>query len=304
MAWFKRISLFLLVNFLVIITLSFLLHLFGVRPYLNRYGIDYNQLALFALIWGMGGAFISLALSRKMAKWLMGVKVIDPETRDPELRDLVQLVHHLARSAGLATLPQVGIYESPEPNAFATGPTRSRSLVAVSSGLLQRMNPSELEGVLGHEITHITNGDMVTMTLLQGVVNAFVIFLARAIAFAITQAGRDRDDNRRSGFGSYFLVQFALEIVFMMLGSIVVAAFSRYREFRADAGGARLAGREKMVGALQALQRTFELADPRAPKALQIFKISSRSTGWLRLFATHPPLEERIRRLQSPHNIP
>lgn len=254
----------------------------------------------------MGGAFISLALSRQMAKWMMGVKVIDPRvidpaTRESELQGLVQTVHHLCRAAGLTTMPQVGIYQSPEPNAFATGPTKARSLVAVSTGLLQRMNEKELEGVLGHEISHIANGDMVTMTLLQGVVNAFVMFLARAIAFAIAQAGNRRDDdNRGFSYGSYFLVQFALEIVFMILGSMVVAWFSRYREFRADAGGARLAGRDKMIGALEALQRNLDIIDPRTKPAFQSLQISSRRGGFLRLFSTHPPLGERIRRLQIP----
>lgn len=300
MAFFKRIFLFLLLNILVVMTISIVLHILGIRPYLTRYGLDYNSLAAFCLIWGMGGAFISLGLSRIMAKWMMGVQAIDPETRDPDLRNLVEIVHSLARRGGLTTMPKVGVYNSPEVNAFATGPTKSRSLVAVSAGLLQRMNREEIEGVLGHEMTHILNGDMVTMTLLQGVINAFVMFLARAIAFALAQTGRSRDDNRGLSFGSYFLVQFVLEVCFMILGSIVVAAFSRHREYRADIGGARLAGREKMVGALAALQRTYEIVDPRAQQsAVQALKIHGRPTGLMRLFASHPPLAERIRRLQS-----
>ncbi|HAR43341.1 MAG TPA: protease HtpX, partial [Bdellovibrionales bacterium] len=190
MAWFKRISLFLLVNFLVIITISVILKLLGIQPYLTAYGIDYGNLMAFCLVWGMGGAFISLALSRIIAKFAMGVKVIAPDTHDPALQDLVQMVHQLAKSAGLPAMPEVGIYNSPEVNAFATGPTKSRALVAVSTGLLQRMHRAEVEGVLGHEIAHVANGDMVTMTLIQGVVNAFVMFLARAIAFALAQAMR------------------------------------------------------------------------------------------------------------------
>jgi heat shock protein HtpX len=257
----------------------------------------------FCLIWGMGGAFISLALSRVMAKWMMGVQVIDPNTRDADLQQLLQLVYGLAKGAHLSTMPQVGIYDSPELNAFATGPTKSRSLVAVSSGLLSRMTPEQLEGVLGHEITHIANGDMVTMTLLQGVINAFVMFLARVIAFAIAQALRGDRDERRGGEGmsymTFYLVQFVLEIIFMILGSIVVATFSRWREYRADAGGARLAGRENMISALQALQRTYETVDMKAQPAVQALKISSKPRGVLSFFSTHPPLEERIARLQA-----
>ncbi len=299
MSWFKRIFLFLALNFLIITTISIVLNILGIQPYLNSRGIDYGSLMAFCLVWGMGGAFISLALSKQMAKWMMGVRVIDPATQDPQLQSLVEIVHRLARAARLKSMPEVGIYDSPEVNAFATGPTRSRSIVAASRGLLERMNSAEVEGVLGHEITHIANGDMVTMTLLQGVVNAFVMFLARAIAFALAQGGRSRDDNRGFSFGSYFLVQFVLQVCFMILGSILIAWFSRYREYRADAGGARLAGKEKMIGALQALQRNLELVDPRAQPAAQMLKISPRPAGMFRFFSTHPPLEKRIARLQA-----
>lgn len=296
---FKRVSLFLLVNFLVVLTVSVILNVLGVKPYLRSYGMDYPSLMAFCLVWGMGGAFISLALSRKMAKWMMGVRVIDPATGQSGELALVQMVHGLCQKAGLSSMPEVGIYESPEVNAFATGPTKSRSLVAVSRGLMQKMNRTELEGVLGHEIAHIANGDMVTMTLLQGVVNAFVIFLARAVAFALAQAGRDRDEEHGFAFGTYYLLQFILEIIFMILGSLVVAWFSRHREFRADHGGAQVAGRPQMIGALQALQRCHELVDPRAQPAVKALKISTRSSGFLRFFSTHPPLEERIARLQQ-----
>ena len=297
MAWFKRIFLFMLVNIVVVATISILLHVLGVKPYLTRYGMDYQSLAIFCLVWGMGGAFISLLMSKQMAKWMMGVRIIDPNGGDRDERLLVQMVHALSQKAGLSKMPEVGIYDSPEVNAFATGPTRSNALVAVSRGLLSRMNEAEVEGVLGHEITHVANGDMVTMTLVQGVVNAFVMFLARVIAFAIANAGRDREERR--GGGSYFLIQFALEMVFMILGSMVVAWFSRYREFRADAGSAQIAGREKMISALQALQRVYELPLPEnAAPAFQSMKISSHKGGFLRLFASHPPLEERIERLR------
>jgi heat shock protein HtpX len=305
MAWMKRIFLFMAVNILVVFTLSTLLNVLGVRPYLTATGIDYGNLMAFCLVWGMGGALISLALSRVMAKWMMGVQVIDPNTRDPELQQLVQTVYQLARGAHLGVMPEVGIYESPELNAFATGPTRSRSLVAVSSGLLNRMKTEEVEGVLGHEISHIANGDMVTMTLLQGVVNAFAMFLSRAIAFAIAQSMRGDRDDRDRGMSPFVavMIQMVLEVVFMLLGSMVIAWFSRYREFRADAGGAKLAGRENMIQALEALRRTFEQVEASGiqPQTFQSLKISSRPSGLMALFASHPPLEERIARLQASH---
>lgn len=298
MAWFKRIFLFLAVNILTILTISIILNVLGVKPYLTAYGMDYQSLMVFCLVWGMGGAFISLGLSRIIAKMMYRVHVVDPKTHDSELQELVQTVHRLARSAGLPRMPEVGVYDSPEVNAFATGPTKARSLVAVSSGLLQRMRKEEVEGVLGHEVAHIANGDMVTMTLLQGVVNAFVMFLARAITFALSQASRRDDDDAGFSGGTYFMVQIALELVLMILGSMVVAWFSRYREFRADAGGARIAGRENMVRALQRLRSTVELIDPNAQPAAQALKISSRPGGFLALLSTHPPLEDRIARLE------
>lgn len=301
MAMVKRIFLFLLVNILVVTTISITLSLLGVRPYINAYGIDYEQLAIFCLVWGMGGSFISLLMSRFMAKMMMGVKVIDPNTRDADLQDLVQTVHHLARSAGLSTMPEVGIYDSPDLNAFATGPSKSRSLVAVSTGLLQRMNKSEVEGVLGHEIAHIANGDMVTLTLIQGVVNAFVMFLARVLAFAVSQALRSKDDEGgRSHFMEYLMIT-VFEIFFSVLGMMVVAWFSRLREFRADSGGAKVAGRDKMIAALQALQRAYgspigELDE--TPPQMKAFQISTRKGGFLSFFSTHPPLEQRIAALE------
>lgn len=306
MAMFKRIGLFLAVNFLVIITLSVVTSVLGIRPYLTAYGIDYQALLGFCLVWGMGGAFISLAISRMVAKFAMGVQVIKEDTRDPMLQQLLQTVHSLSKSAGLPKMPEVGIYDSPEINAFATGPTKSRALVAVSTGLLSRMGREEVEGVLGHEVAHIANGDMVTMTLIQGVVNAFVMFLARALAFVISQAMRgDRDDERGGGM-SYFahhMLVMLLEMVFMVLGSIVVASFSRWREFRADSGGARLAGRESMIAALKGLQRNYERIDTASQPAIQTMKISGRSGGLMRLFSTHPALEVRIARLETATNI-
>jgi heat shock protein HtpX len=280
-----------------------ILNLLGVRPYLTARGINYQSLLVFCLVWGMGGAFISLGLSRIMAKWMMGVKVIDPRTMDPELSELVQTVHRLAQGAGLRKMPEVGIYESDEVNAFATGPTKNRSLVAVSTGLLHRMRRNEVEGVLGHEIAHVANGDMVTMTLVQGVVNAFVMFLARVVAFFIMRFFSRSDEEESGGFSMimYHVVTFVLEIAFMILGTMVIAWFSRFREFRADKGGADLAGRGNMIAALEALQRTFPLVDPDNGRqaSFQTMKISGHPTGILRLFSTHPPLEVRIQRLQQ-----
>jgi heat shock protein HtpX len=298
LAWGKRIGLFLIVNILVMITLSVFLKVFGIQPYLDRQGINYGALLAFCLIWGMGGAFISLALSKTTAKWAMGVQIIEANTRDPQLRDLLDSVRALSQKAQLP-MPEVGIYQSPEINAFATGATRSGALVAVSSGLLQRMEPDERDGVLGHELAHIANGDMVTMTLLQGVVNAFVMFLARIIASVIARSGDQREGQSFSFLG-YYATVFVLEIVFMLFGSMVVAAFSRWREFRADAGGAALAGKGKMIAALEGLQSHAKLQDPRAEQQeqFQALKISSRSR-FLFLFASHPPLERRIAALRA-----
>jgi heat shock protein HtpX len=303
--WFKRIGLFLLVNILVMFTLTFVMKLLGVGHYVTAYGLDYRALAVLCLVWGMGGSLISLLLSRFMAKSMMGVEVIDPNTRDPELANLVHMVHTAARSAGLTTMPEVGIYDSPDLNAFATGPSRSRSLVAVSTGLLSRMSKAEVEGVIGHEIAHVANGDMVTLTLIQGVVNAFAMFLARILAFAISQATRSDDERERGkgGLGTFaeFMLIQLFEMVFLVLGSMVVAWFSRWREFRADQGGAKVAGREKMIAALRKLQMAYEQpfnAEP-APAAMQAMQISNRKGGFLRLFASHPPLEERIAALEN-----
>jgi heat shock protein HtpX len=291
----KRILLLVLTNLLVVLTLSLIFHFTGLGGYFSRMGGGYDTFFLICLAWGFGGAFFSLAISRIMAKMSLGVQVIDP--RNPgAFAGLVETVHRLAREAGLPAMPEVGVYESPELNAFATGPSKRRSLVAVSTGLLRRMDRDEIEGVLGHEIAHVANGDMVTMTLLQGVINAFVIFFARILASAIGSRGRDGEE--RSGGGNWMLVML-LETVLSFLGMFVVAWFSRYREYRADAGGAAFAGRAKMIGALQVLRRAYEpeAEDPRGA-ALSTLKISGRG-GILSLLSTHPPLEERIARLQA-----
>ena len=277
---FKRIGCFLLLNFLVVATISVLLRLLNIQPYLTAHGLSYPDLIAFCLIWGMGGALISLSLSRIMAKSMMGIKM-----QDPRLEPYRPMLTKLARHANLPGVPEFGLFESSEMNAFATGPTQARSLVAVSSGLLREMTPDQIEGVLAHEISHIANGDMVTMALLQGVVNAFVMFLARALAFALSR--KDRRGN------SYFLV-FIFEIVFMILGSIVVATFSRFREYRADRDGATITSREKMISALRKLQSS---RPGKREASVQTLMINGGSM-WT-LFATHPPLADRIKRLES-----
>lgn len=311
MAIAKRILLFLAVNILIVLTVSTILNFFGVQPYLTRYGMDYRSLAIFCLVWGMVGSFISLLLSKVMAKWMMGVQTIDPINCSYEHRELVRMVENLSRNAGLTSVPEVGIFESEEINAFATGPSQRYSLVAVSSGMLKKMSPMEIEGVVGHEIAHIANGDMVTMTLLQGVLNAFVMFLARAIAFAIMQvrSGSSESENEESSSGNaissiaYTLIVFVLEIVFMILASIVISWFSRYREFRADEGGASIAGRPKMIAALEALKRHYEdpVAETATPinQSIKAMMISGKKGGFAHLFASHPPLETRIDRLKG-----
>ena len=289
----KRVLLFILTNILVVVTLSFVLSILGVQPYLTESGISYANLAMFCLVWGMGGAFISLAMSRMMAKWMMGVQVITPEAPG-QFAWLVNSIQQLSKKAQLPAMPDFGIYDSPEVNAFATGPMKSRSLVAVSTGLLNRMSRDEIEGVLAHEIAHIQNGDMVTMTLIQGVINAFVMFFARIISFAVSQSVREE-----SQVMVRMLVTIVLEIVLGLLGYLVVAWFSRQREFRADAGGAALSGRGQMTAALQSLQRLYGAVPVEgAAASIATMKISGKSGGLMALMATHPPLEERIARLQ------
>jgi heat shock protein HtpX len=239
----------------------------------------------------MGGAFISLQMSRWMAKMATGMKIVDGRTGNPESDRVYQMIAGLTQKAGLP-MPEVGVYDSPEVNAFATGPSRNRALVAVSTGLLRSMRDDEVEAVLGHEVTHISNGDMVTMTLLQGVINAFVIFFSRLIAYVIANRGDSRD---RGYNGGSFLVVIVLQIVLGILGSMIVAWFSRQREFRADRGGAMLAGRDRMISALRRLEGNRDMVDTRH-EALATLKING-SRAWM-LFATHPPLEARIAALE------
>jgi heat shock protein HtpX len=299
----KRIVLFLAVNALVIMAVSILTSIFGIGNYMTSVGLNYSALLMFCLIWGMVGSFVSLMLSKFMAKWMMGVKIVEV---DGIHRDLVQTVHRLSLKAGLTKMPEVGIYEGEEINAFATGPSRNNSLVAVSSGLINRMNSNELEGVLAHEVAHIANGDMITMALVQGVVNAFVMFFSRIVAFMIDQALRgDKEDSEGAGNGlsplvHMFLVM-ALDVIFGILAMPVVAWFSRYREFRADKGGADLAGKDKMIMALESLKRSYpQLIEAKNENNSQFrsMQISSKE-GIMSIFSTHPSLDDRISALRG-----
>ncbi|MGE0631939.1 MAG: protease HtpX [Pseudobdellovibrionaceae bacterium] len=289
----KRIFLFVLTNILVVATISITLEL--IQSF-TGYRIDpssYTGLLIFCSVFGFGGAFISLMISKWMAKRMTGLKIIDPVNPQPQARDVLNIVYAAARKAGLEKMPEVGIYDSPEVNAFATGPSRNNSLVAVSTGLMNRMNREELEGVLGHEVAHIANGDMVTMTLIQGVVNTFVMFFARIIASIISS---NLDEKARGV--AHFAIVIVLDIVLSLLGSMVVAYFSRAREFRADAGGARLTGKHKMIAALKRLQTQTGMIDE-SQEALATLKISNRHRGGLAaLISTHPDLSVRIAALE------
>lgn len=298
MSMFKRFFFFALVNIAMIVMIQIVMRVLGVEPYLQANGLNYQALAIFCLLWGSVASFISLQMSKWMAKRAMGVQIVE---QNGQYSDLVNLVHRLAKAANLPKMPEVGIYQSPEVNAFATGPSKSNSLVAVSTGLLQRMNSEEVEGVLAHEVSHIANGDMVTMALVQGVVNAFTMFLARVAAFAIQNAMRSDDDRGGVGGISYFLTVIVFDILFGILGSIVVAWFSRLREYRADAGAARLAGRGPMIAALQRLQNEYSANrfEKESNDAIAALKISSKPVGFRALFSTHPSLENRIARLQT-----
>ena len=286
----KRIFLFLATNVAIMITLSIVLSLLGFTGYLTVDGLDYAGLMMFSLVWGFGGAAISLLMSRWMAKTAMGVQLVDGRSGHAELDWLYQTVEQLSRKAGLP-MPEVGVYDSPEVNAFATGPSKRSSLVAVSSGLMRSMRREEIEGVLAHEVSHIQNGDMVTMTLIQGVVNAFSIFFSRVIANII----RQMVDERLSTL-VFFVSTIVFDILFTFLGMFVVAWFSRAREFRADAGAAVLSSRQNMIAALQRLQMNKGLVDESQPQ-LQTMKING-GKGFMSLISTHPPLEERIAALQ------
>jgi heat shock protein HtpX len=287
----KRVFLLIATNIGIVLVLSIVLFLFGGFGYVGPDGtLDYGALLFFSFVFGMGGAFLSLLISRWMAKRMMGVQLVDGQTGDQTFDWLYRTVARLAQQAQLP-MPEVGIYESGEVNAFATGPSKRKSLVAVSTGLLRAMRQDEIEGVLAHEIAHIGNGDMVTMTLIQGVVNTFVIFLARAVAAVVRQTV-----DERYAYILSFVVMILLEIGLGILGMMIVAWYSRAREFRADAGGASLAGRSNMIAALRRLQDAKDLVDNSQP-ALATLKINGGKV-WA-LMSTHPPLESRIRALET-----
>ena len=288
----KRVLLFLVTNFAIILVLGIVVRLLGIERILDRQGVDLNLQALLLLsaVFGMGGSFISLALSKWMAKRATGCQVITEPRSDAELW-LVSTVKRQAEAAGIG-MPEVAVYEG-APNAFATGARRDRSLVAVSTGLLRSMKREEVEAVLAHEVSHVANGDMITLALMQGVVNTFVIFFSRVVGHTV-----DRVVFRTErGHGiAYYVTSLVAEIVFGVLASLLVLWFSRRREFRADAGGARLAGRDAMIGALERLRAGSEPL----PDQMRAFGISGGSSSRvLRLFMSHPPLEERIAVLRS-----
>jgi heat shock protein HtpX len=288
----KRIFLFLATNIAVLAVLSVVMRILGVDQMLTQNGQDPVALLIMAAIFGFGGSFISLLISKWMAKRAMGVQVIE-QPRNAQEAWLVETVRRQAEAAGIK-MPEVGIFDSPDMNAFATGARRNAALVAVSSGLLNGMSQREAEAVLGHEVSHVANGDMVTLTLIQGVVNTFVIFLSRILGSVIDKALSGNRQSRGPG-PFYFLIVMVLQIVLGILASMIVAWFSRYREFRADSGGATLAGRQNMIGALQRLQQRHSTAP--LPEQLAAFGISGGKLS--KLFASHPPLEVRIEALRN-----
>ncbi len=290
----KRVFLFLATNIAILIVLSITARLLGVDRILDESGggLNLNALLIFAAVFGFGGSFISLAISKWMAKRMTGAEVI-VQPRNSTESWLVDVVRRHARAAGI-DMPEVAIYDAPDINAFATGMNKNKALVAVSTGLLQSMNRDEAEAVLGHEVTHVANGDMVTLALIQGVVNTFVIFIARVIGHVVDRTVFRNEE----GHGpAYFVTTIVAELLLAVLASIIVMWFSRHREFRADAGGARLAGREKMIAALERLKAGHE---SHLPNQMAAFGINGRVTGGLRaLFMSHPPLDERIAALKA-----
>lgn len=292
----KRIALFLATNLAIIIVLSISLRLLGFEGFLDKQGVDLNlnSLLIFAAVFGFGGSFFSLAISKWMAKKTTGAQVITQPANQTE-RWLVQTVERQAREAGIG-MPEVAIYQSPEINAFATGASRNNALVAVSTGLLQNMSADEAEAVLGHEVSHVANGDMITLSLIQGVVNTFVIFLSRVIGHFVDRVIFKVE---RGHGPAFWITTIVAEIVLGILASIIVMWFSRQREFRADVGGAQLAGRQKMIAALQRLKKNHEGSSD-LPDQLTAFGISGlRSSKFGKLFMSHPPLDERIAALQQ-----
>jgi heat shock protein HtpX len=290
----KRISLFVLTNLAIVLLLSFTARVLGLDRFLTANGLNLGGLLVFAALFGFGGSLISLAISKWSAKMAVGAKIIT-EPSNPTERWLMDTVRRHAQLAGVG-MPEVAIYDAPEINAFATGANRNNALVAVSTGLLQQMTPDEADAVLGHEMSHVANGDMVTLALLQGVVNTFVIFLARVIGSIVDRAVFKNDENR-PGIG-YWVVSIAAELLLGVGATMIVMWYSRRREFRADAGGAELAGRNKMIAALQRLRAAHE--ESTLPDKVEAFGIAGRRRGGIAaLFMSHPPLDVRIAALQA-----
>jgi len=289
----KRIFLLIITNLAVMVVLSIVASLLGVDRYLTAQGLNLPALLGFAAVFGFGGAFISLLMSKMMAKWSTGARVIESPQNATESW-LVETVQRLARGANLPAMPEVAIYDG-EPNAFATGPSKGNALVAVSSGLMRSMNQQEVEAVLAHEISHVANGDMVTLTLIQGVVNTFVFFLSRVIGFMVDSFLRRGDDRSGPGIG-YTITVIICQIALGILASMIVAYFSRQREFRADAGSAKLEGTPQPM--IAALQRLGGLSPEPLPSGLASSGIAGKA-GAMSLFATHPSIEERVAALQG-----
>lgn len=288
----KRIVLFVMTNLAVMLVLGLAVNLLGLNRFLSESGLDLTSLLGFSLVMGFGGAFISLLLSKPMAKWTTHLQLIN-DSSDATHAWLTATVRRFADQAGI-TMPEVGIYEG-APNAFATGAFKNSALVAVSTGLLQSMTREEVEAVIGHEITHVANGDMVTMTLIQGVMNTFVVFLSRVIGYLVDRVVL-RNQNDGPGIG-YYVTTVVLDLLLGVAAAIVVAWFSRQREFRADAGAARLMGRKQPM--INALVRLGGLDPGEMPKTMQSLGISARPGGLMALFASHPPMQQRIARLEQ-----
>ena len=296
MAYLKRTFYFLIVNFLILTTVGFV-----VRLVCNYFQIDLGNngyaLVLYS-VFGMGSAIVSLFLSKTMVKRKMKVQIIDPNSATGQELELVQMVHRMASEAGIKKMPEFGIYNAPEVNAFATGPSKNNSLVAVSTGLLNRMNRDQVEGVIGHEVAHVANGDMVTMTLIQGMLNTMVLFVASILANIVSNA-LSNDDNG-PGYFMHTMIYMAVQVVLGIFASVAVGFFSRHREYKADIGGARFAGRHKMISALEALANPQAESQLDANSPIAAFKISGKTRGSLaRLLSTHPPIEDRIQALKD-----
>jgi len=289
----KRVGLFILTNLLVMIAASFLINL--IMGVLGIKAGGMSGLLVICLVWGSVGSFISLLISKWMAKKMMNLQIVDSSG---PYKDLVRKIELLAEQSGITKAPEVAIYQSNEINAFATGPSKNNSLVAVSTGLLTNMNSEELDGVLAHEISHIANGDMITMALIQGVVNAFVMFLSRIVASIIDNAiSGDDDDGEGLGYFAYFIVVSILDLLFGILASPIVMGFSRWREYRADAGSASLVGKEKMIKALEKLKSNIGSLEKRESN-IKVMQINSKSSLSL-FFSSHPSLENRIQALKN-----